>query len=283
MNFPSRPNQLPEDMTETVRRALSEDLGSGDITAALIPEHKHAQGYIVSKDTGYICGIPWAQEAFRQLDDTACLNWHVQEGDRIEPGQKLCDLRGHARALMSGERTALNFLQTLSATATQTTNYTKLIQHTAATLLDTRKTLPGLRTAQKYAVTVGGGRNHRMGLFDAYLIKENHIVSCGSIAASIAKARAVSPGKTVQIEVQNLDEMEAALAAHADIVMLDNFSIDQLKQAVAQNQNRAKLEASGGIEDGQLVRIAETGVDYISVGALTKHCRALDLSLLIDF
>ena len=283
MNSPSPPNQLPEDLTETVRRALTEDLGSGDITAALIPEHKHAEGRIISKDNGYICGIPWAQESFRQLNDAVCLDWHVQEGEPIEPGQNLCDLRGPARALMSGERTALNFLQTLSATATQTANFTKLIQHTAATLLDTRKTLPGLRTAQKYAVTVGGGRNHRMGLFDAYLIKENHIVSCGGIAASIAKARAVSPGKTVQIEVQNLDELEAALVAHADIVMLDNFSIDQLTQAVAQNQNRAKLEASGGIEDGQLVRIAETGVDYISVGALTKHCRALDLSLLIDF
>ncbi|MEC7997461.1 MAG: carboxylating nicotinate-nucleotide diphosphorylase, partial [Pseudomonadota bacterium] len=204
------------------------------------------------------------------------------EGDPIEPGQKLCDLRGPAKALMSGERTALNFLQTLSATTTQTANFAKLIQHTPATLLDTRKTLPGLRTAQKYAVAVGGGKNHRMGLFDAYLIKENHIVSCGGIAAAIAKAQAISPGKTVQIEVQNLDEMEAALTAHADVIMLDNFSISELEQAVSQNESRAKLEASGGIEDGQLVKIAETGVDYISVGALTKHCRALDLSLLID-
>ena len=269
-------------MTETVRRALTEALGSGDITAALIPAHKHAEGSIVSKDNGYICGIPWAQEAFRQLNDAVCLDWHVQEGEPIEPGQKLCDLRGPAKALMSGERTALNFLQTLSATTTQTANFAKLIQHTSATLLDTRKTLPGLRTAQKYAVAVGGGKNHRMGLFDAYLIKENHIVSCGGIAAAIAKARAISPGKTVQIEVQNLDEMEAALTAHADVIMLDNFSISELEQAVSQNRSRAKLEASGGIEDGQLVKIAETGVDYISVGALTKHCRALDLSLLID-
>ena len=282
MNRPSCPNKLPEDITETVRRALAEDLGGGDITAALISEHKHAQGYIVSKDTGHICGIPWALEVFRQLNNDVCLDWRVQEGDPIEPGQKLCDLRGPAKALMSGERTALNFLQTLSATTTQTANFAKLIQHTSATLLDTRKTLPGLRTAQKYAVAVGGGKNHRMGLFDAYLIKENHIVSCGGIAAAIAKARAISPGKTVQIEVQNLDEMEAALSAHADVIMLDNFSIDELEQAVSQNQSRAKLEASGGIEDCQLVRIAETGVDYISVGALTKHCRALDLSLLID-
>ena len=282
MNRPSPPNQLPPDITETVRRALAEDLGSGDITAALIPEHKHAKGRIVSKDIGCICGIPWAHEAFRQLNEAVCLDWHVQEGDPIEPGQKLCNLRGPARALMSGERTALNFLQTLSATTTQTANFAKLIQHTSAALLDTRKTLPGLRTAQKYAVAVGGGKNHRMGLFDAYLIKENHIVSCGGIAPAIAKARAISPGKTVQIEVQNLDEMEAALTAHADVIMLDNFSINELEQAVAQNHSRAKLEASGGIEDGQLVRIAETGVDYISVGALTKHCRALDLSLLID-
>ena len=282
MNRPSPPNQLPEDITETVRRALAEDLGSGDITAALIPEHKHAKGHIVSKDTGCICGIPWAHEAFRQLNEAVCLDWHVQEGDPIEPGQKLCNLRGPARALMSAERTALNFLQTLSATTTQAANFAKLIQHTSATLLDTRKTLPGLRTAQKYAVAVGGGKNHRMGLFDAYLIKENHIVSCGGIAAAIAKAQAISPGKTVQIEVQNLDEMEAALTAHADVIMLDNFSISELEQAVSQNESRAKLEASGGIEDGQLVKIAETGVDYISVGALTKHCRALDLSLLID-
>ena len=282
MNRPSCPNKLPEDIAETVRRALAEDLGGGDITAALIPEHKHAQGYIVSKDTGHICGIPWALEVFRQLNNDVCLDWRVQEGDPIEPGQKLCDLRGPAKALMSGERTALNFLQTLSATATQTANLAKLILHTSATLLDTRKTLPGLRTAQKYAVAVGGGKNHRMGLFDAYLIKENHIVSCGGIADAIAKARAISPGKTVQIEVQNLNEMEAALTAHADVIMLDNFTINELEQAVSQNQSRAKLEASGGIEDGQLVRIAEIGVDYISVGALTKHCRALDLSLLID-
>ncbi|MEC7894544.1 MAG: carboxylating nicotinate-nucleotide diphosphorylase [Pseudomonadota bacterium] len=282
MNRPSCPNKLPEDIAETVRRALAEDLGGGDITAALISEHKHAQGYIVSKDTGRICGIPWALEVFRQLNNDVCLDWRVEEGDPIEPGQKLCDLRGPAKALMSGERTALNFLQTLSATTTQTANFAKLIQHTPATLLDTRKTLPGLRTAQKYAVAVGGGKNHRMGLFDAYLIKENHIVSCGGIAAAIAKARAISPGKTVQIEVQNLDEMEAALTAHADVIMLDNFSISELEQAVSQNKSRAKLEASGGIEDGQLVKIAETGVDYISVGALTKHCRALDLSMLID-
>ena len=282
MNRPSCPNKLPDDIAETVRRALAEDLGGGDITAALISEHKHAQGYIVSKDTGRICGIPWAREVFRQLNNDVCLDWRVEEGDPIEPGQKLCDLRGPAKPLMSGERTALNFLQTLSATTTQTANFAKLIQHTSATLLDTRKTLPGLRTAQKHAVAVGGGKNHRMGLFDAYLIKENHIVSCGGIAAAIAKARAISPGKTVQIEVQNLDEMEAALTAHADVIMLDNFSISELEQAVSQNRSRAKLEASGGIEDGQLVKIAETGVDYISVGALTKHCRALDLSLLID-
>ena len=191
MNSPSPPNQLPEDMTETVRRALTEDLGSGDITAALIPAHKYAEGRIVSKDNGYICGIPWAQEAFRQLNDAVCLDWHVQEGDPIKPGQKLCDLRGPARALMSGERTALNFLQTLSATATQTANFTKLIQHTAFST-NTRKTQG--RAAQKYAVTVGGGRNHRMGLFDACLIQENPIVSCGVLLLD-REGRAVGPAK----------------------------------------------------------------------------------------
>ena len=183
---------------------------------------------------------------------------------------------------MSGERSALNFLQTLSATATQTARHVKLIRHTQATLLDTRKTLPGLRTAQKYAVTIGGGKNHRMGLFDAYLIKENHIVSCGGIDAAIQKARAATPGKTVQIEVRSIEEMENALTAGADIIMLDNFSIDELKRAVVKNQGRVKLEASGGIKEDQLVRIAETGVNYISMGALTKSCIAIDLSLLID-
>ena len=266
-----------------MRRALAEDLGDGDITAALISGHKHARGRIISKDTGVICGIPWAGEVFHQLDNDVCLEWHVQEGDLIKPGQELCDLRGPARAIMSGERSALNFLQTLSATATQTARFVKLIRHTQATLLDTRKTLPGLRTAQKYAVTVGGGKNHRMGLFDAYLIKENHIVSCGGIDAAIQKARAATPGKTVQIEVRSIEEMENALTAGADIIMLDNFSIDELKRAVFKNQRRAKLEASGGIKEDQMVRIAETGVNYISVGALTKICVAVDLSLLVDF
>ena len=277
------PHSIPEDIAETVRRALAEDLGDGDITAALISGHKHARGRIISKDTGVICGIPWAREVFHQLDNDVCLEWHVQEGDLIKPGQELCDLRGPARAIMSGERSALNFLQTLSATATQTARFVKLIRHTQATLLDTRKTLPGLRTAQKYAVTVGGGKNHRMGLFDAYLIKENHIVSCGGIDAAIHKARAATPDKTVQIEVRSLNEMEDALTAGADIIMLDNFSIGDLKRAVFKNQRRAKLEASGGIKEDQLVRIAETGVNYISLGALTKSCVAVDLSLLVDF
>ena len=277
-----RPHDILKNIAETVRRALDEDLGDGDITAALIPEQRRARGRIISKDNGVFCGIPWAIEVFHQLDDDVHLNWHVQEGDLIEPGQKLCDLQGPARALMSGERTALNFLQTLSATATQTASYVKLIQHTQAILLDTRKTLPGLRAAQKYAVTVGGGKNHRLGLFDAYLIKENHIVSCGGIVAAIRKARKVSPGRTIQIEVQSLDEMEAAITADADIIMLDNFSVSELRRAVLQNQSRAKLEASGGIKDDQLVKIAETGVNYVSVGALTKNCKALDLSLLVD-
>lgn len=274
--------KIPSDVKEAVQIALAEDIGSGDITAALIPPDKQARGRIVCKDTGVLCGIPWADETFRQLDSAVSLVWHVADGDPIEMGQILCQLEGPARAIMSGERTALNFMQTLSATATQTARLVAEISHTAATLLDTRKTLPGMRTAQKYAVQCGGAQNHRMGLFDAYLIKENHIASCGGIAEAISSARLLTPGKTVEIEVRDLEEFEIALQAEADIIMLDNFSLSGLVTAVKRNGGRAKLEASGGIEAGQLVKIAETGVDYISVGALTKHCHAIDLSLLID-
>lgn len=274
--------KIPSDVKEAVHIALAEDIGSGDITAALIPPDKQAHGKIVCKDTAVLCGIPWADETFRQLDSAVSLDWQVADGDPIEMGQLLCRLEGPARAIMSGERTALNFMQTLSATATQTARLVAEISHTAATLLDTRKTLPGMRTAQKYAVKCGGAQNHRMGLFDAYLIKENHIASCGGIAEAISSARLLTPGKTVEIEVRDLNELEIALRADADIIMLDNFSLSDLATAVKRNAGRAKLEASGGIEAGELVKIAETGVDYISVGALTKHCRAIDLSLLID-
>lgn len=274
--------KIPSDVKETVQNALTEDVGSGDITAALIPADKQARGRIVCKDTGILCGIAWANESFRQLDSAVLIHWLVADGEPIEMGQLLCEIEGPARAIMSAERTALNFLQTLSATATQTAKLVAEISHTAATLLDTRKTLPGMRTAQKYAVRCAGAENHRMGLFDAYLIKENHIASCGGIAEAISSARLLTPGKTVEIEVRDLKELEIALQAEADIIMLDNFSISDLATAVKRNDGRAKLEASGGIEAGQLVKIAETGVDYISVGAITKHCRAIDLSLLID-
>ena len=270
------------DVADVVRNALAEDVGSGDITAALIPASKLAEGRIICKDVGVLCGSPWAQETFRQLDSSVSIDWQVEDGAAIEFGQVICTLTGPARAIMTGERTALNFLQTLSATATQTAKLVQQVSHTQTTLLDTRKTLPGLRKAQKYAVRIGGAENHRMGLFDAYLIKENHIASCGGIREAITAARELTPDKTVEIEVRNLDEMETALAAGADIIMLDNFSLTDLSAAVQRNGGRAKLEASGGIDGGQLVKIAETGVDYISIGALTKHCQAIDLSLLID-
>jgi nicotinate-nucleotide pyrophosphorylase (carboxylating) len=274
--------KIPSDVKKDVQTALAEDIGSGDITAALIPSDQQAQGKIICKDTGVLCGIPWADETFRQLDSNISISWHVADGDPIEMSQLLCRIKGPARAIMSGERTALNFLQTLSATATQTATLVAEISHTAATLLDTRKTLPGMRAAQKYAVRCAGAKNHRMGLFDNYLIKENHIASCRGIAEAISSARLLKPGKPVEIEVRDLKQLETALQAEADIIMLDNFPLSDLATAVIRNAGRAKLEASGGIEAGQLVKIAETGVDYISVGAITKHCRAIDLSLLID-
>ena len=271
---------LPDDIQTTVATALAEDIGDGDITASLISEDKVIQAKIIAKQSAVLCGAPWVDAVFAQLDPNVKLAWRISEGEKFTPQQVLLELNGPARAILSGERCALNFLQTLSATATQTNEFSKLVKHTNAEILDTRKTLPGLRTAQKYAVAIGGGKNHRMGLFDAYLIKENHIAACGSISAAITKARELNPGKEVEIEVQNLSELNLALDAGADIIMLDNFDQPSTAEAVAVTGGRAKLEASGGIDAEQLVAIAESGVDYISIGALTKHCQAVDLSLL---
>ncbi|MDA1372325.1 MAG: carboxylating nicotinate-nucleotide diphosphorylase [Proteobacteria bacterium] len=275
-------DNLPSDIATVVRSALSEDIGSGDITAALIPAAKAASAIIISREEGILCGIPWVNEVFSQIDESIRLDWVLDEGVQFDSNQILARLVGPARALMTGERTALNFLQTLSATATQTHALTSLVAHTAVQLLDTRKTLPGLRTAQKYAVRTGGGRNHRMGLFDAYLIKENHIAACGGIATAIATARHLQPQLPVEVEVQSLEQLQQALHAHADVILLDNFDLPMLREAVASNHGQTKLEASGGIDKELLVKIAETGVDYISIGALTKHCRAIDLSLLLE-
>ncbi len=271
----------PKDLADIVKQALDEDMGSGDITAQLIPENTTIAAIIVAKESGVLCGSPWAEAVFKQLDSNIELAWQLEEGQGFSSGQTLLQLKGSARTIMTGERTALNFLQTLSATATQTQSLVKSVRHTNVSILDTRKTLPGLRTAQKYAVRVGGGTNHRMGLFDAFLIKENHIAACGGIQAAITAARKLHPDKPVEVEVTNLEELDQALAAKADIVMLDNFALQALSLAVERNDGQAKLEASGGIDEETLVSIAETGVDYISVGALTKNCRAIDLSLLI--
>ncbi|MBD9657474.1 carboxylating nicotinate-nucleotide diphosphorylase [Pseudomonas sp. PDM12] len=271
--------ELRAEIEANVRRSLREDIGSGDITAQLIPESRLANATVITRDSAVICGTAWVNEVFRQLDPRVAVHWQVADGQQVAPDQALFHLEGPARALLSGERTALNFLQTLSAVATRCQHYAALVQGTKVKLLDTRKTLPGLRLAQKYAVTQGGCHNHRIGLFDAFLIKENHIAACGGIAAAVATARTIAPGKPVEVEVENLDELEQALTAGADIVMLDELSLDDMRRAVTINAGRAKLEASGGVNESTLRSIAETGVDYISIGTLTKDVKAVDLSM----
>lgn len=271
---------VAEHIRASVQNALAEDIGSGDITAGLIPEQTPAQATVISRETAILCGRPWFDEVFRQLDTRVQIVWHARDGDRIEADQPLCDLSGPARSLLSGERTALNFLQTLSGTATQTRAYVDAVRGTRAVILDTRKTLPGLRAAQKYAVTCGGGHNHRLGLYDAVLIKENHIAAAGSVRAVLARARAaVAPDITIEIEVESLDQLHEALGAGATRALLDNFDLARLTAAVRETAGRATLEASGGITLDNIRAIAETGVDFISVGGLTKHVRAIDLSL----
>ena len=274
-------DNLPNDIKETIRIALAEDLGDGDITSELIPASKTIEAIVLSREEAVVCGVDWVNEVFAQIDSNVSIDWSVEEGMLVNAGTELLKLRGSARSILSGERTALNFLQTLSATASQTRYFIDLLAETSVTLLDTRKTLPGLRSAQKYAVRIGGGTNHRLGLFDAFLIKENHIDACGGIPKAIAAARALHPEKTVEIEVQNLPEFMHAIEAEPDIIMLDNFSIDSMKEAVVLNQGRCKIEASGGIQQDQLVNIAKTGVDYISIGGLTKNCQAIDLTMLV--
>lgn len=260
---------------------LAEDVGSGDLTASIIPETKQANARVVTREAMVVCGQAWFEAVFRQLDPTIVIKWQVQEGGDVSAGNLLCQLHGPARALLTGERTALNLLQTLSATATVARRYANAVTGSGCKVLDTRKTLPGLRLAQKYAVQCGGCVNHRIGLFDAILIKENHIIAAGSIGAAIAQARAIS-NVMVEIEVESLDELQEALAAHPDRIMLDNFSLEQLKSAVAMNQGQVELEASGNISLETIRDIAETGVDYISIGALTKNVQAIDLSMRIE-
>ncbi|ORM55781.1 nicotinate-nucleotide diphosphorylase [Pantoea conspicua] len=276
--------RIEGDIPEAVARALQEDLGGEidadrDITAQLLPAETQAHAQVITREAGVFCGKRWVEEVFIQLGSHATLTWHVADGDRIEADQPLFDIKGPARLLLTAERTALNFVQTLSGAATEVSRYVALLAGSQTQLLDTRKTLPGLRTALKYAVLCGGGSNHRLGLSDAYLIKENHIIASGSIRQAVEKAQWLHPDVPVEVEVESLEELSQALEAAADIVMLDNFSLEGMRAAVALNQGRALLEVSGNVTETTLPLIAQTGVDYVSVGALTKHVRALDLSM----
>jgi nicotinate-nucleotide pyrophosphorylase (carboxylating) len=278
--------ELIAHITASVHGALAEDIGSGDLTAALVPEGQQAQARIITRDNAVICGQPWVKEVFRQLDPAIAIEWHVGEGDDATTDQALCVLRGPARPLLTGERTALNFLQTLSAVASATRVCTAAIAGTRARILDTRKTVPGLRLAQKYAVRIGGGTNHRMGLYDGILVKENHIVAAGSITAAVRRAREQDSGVLLEVEVETLVQAEEALVAGADRLLLDNFNIALMIEAVALRDRLAPgttLEASGGINFDNLRPVAETGVDFISIGALTKNIRAVDLSMRFVF
>jgi len=272
----------PEVVRADAARALAEDIGSGDVTAALIDPAARARARIVCREAAVLAGAPWADECFGQLDPNVRIHWHHRDGDRIAADAALCELEGNARALVAGERNALNFLQTLSGTATVTRTYVDAIAGTRAKIIDTRKTIPGLRLAQKYAVRCGGGHNHRMGLYDAILIKENHVTAAGGVAHAIRAARAASPGVFLDCEVESLDELRAAIEAGADRVLLDEFSDAMLRDAVALAAGRVPLEVSGSVNLERVRAIAETGVDCISIGALTKHVRAIDLSMRFD-
>lgn len=262
-----------------VRRALAEDLGPGDATADLLPAEAMAQAYVITREAAVLCGQDWFEACFRELDADMAITWHAADGDRLDAGQTFVEMSGSARALVSAERCALNFVQTLSATATVTAAHAAAVAGTRTRILDTRKTLPGLRIAQKYAVRCGGGSNHRIGLFDAMLIKENHIAAAGSLTAAVRAARAYHPQLLLEVEVENFAELDEALAAGVDRVMLDEFSDADLGRAVAQVAGRAEIEVSGGVDFSRLKNIAASGVDFISVGALTKHVRAIDLSM----
>lgn len=273
---------LRQSRIESVAQSLREDIGNGDITAQLIAADTSASGKVITREHAVIAGREWVNEVFHQIDRDVVLDWQVEDGQSVDPDQLLFRMSGLARSLLTAERAALNWLQTLSAVATHAARYAALISHTQTQLLDTRKTLPGLRLAQKYAVTCGGCSNHRLGLWDAFLIKENHIAACGSIAAAVRAARELAPDKPVEIETENLNELQQALDAGADIIMLDEFSLADMRTAVAQTAGKARLEASGGINNNTLVAIAETGVDFISLGTLTKNLRAIDLSMRLD-
>lgn len=270
---------LTSAIAEDVAHALAEDIGTGDVTARLVPGAARAQAHVITREAAVLCGMDWFEACFQQIDRDTRIRWHARDGDRLAAGQIICELTGHARALLSAERTSLNFLQTLSAVSTATRAFVDAVAGTRAAILDTRKTIPGLRLAFKYAVRNAGGTNHRMGLYDAVLIKENHIAAAGGIAAALSKARAMAPGIPTQIEVENLAQLGEAIASSAKLILLDNFDLPELREAVKLTAGRALLEASGGITLQTVRAIAETGVDRISVGSLTKDVRAVDLSM----
>lgn len=277
----SIPN-LVADIQRTVSAALAEDVGSGDITAQLIPADREARARVITREECTICGRAWVEEVFRQLDPALRLTWHCEDGDRVAADTVLFELEGNARAILTGERTALNFLQTLSGTATTAAQYAERAAGTSIKILDTRKTIPGLRSAQKYAVLCGGCHNHRIGLYDAFLIKENHIAAAGGIDRAIAQARNIKPEALVEVEVENLAELKQALDSGADVIMLDEFSDEDTQTALSLAKGKAKIEISGSVDSEQLQQLARLDVDYISSGSLTKHLRAIDLSLRID-
>ena len=279
MNGPDPTHPDPLYVGQTVATALQEDVGSGDLTAQLIPADRTAHATVITREDAVLCGTAWFDEVFRQIDPRARVKWSAHDGDRVRADQQLCALEGPARSLLTGERTALNFLQMLSATATVTRKYVDAVAGTKCRILDTRKTIPGLRVGQKYAVRCGGGTNHRIGLFDAILVKENHIAAAGSIASAVAAARQLNSRVLLEVEVENLEQLREAIDARVDRVLLDNFSLDQMRDAVKITQGRTQLEASGNMSLDTLRAVAETGVDFISVGSLTKHVRAVDLSM----
>jgi nicotinate-nucleotide pyrophosphorylase (carboxylating) len=277
---------IPKDLASQVATALSEDVGSGDATALLVPATQKVRGRVITREDAVLCGRPWVQETFRQLDPQIRLTWHAADGDRIAANSVIFEISGPARAVLTGERTALNFLQLLSATASAARLFADAVAGTGCRILDTRKTLPGLRTAQKYAVLCGGAQNHRIGLYDMVLIKENHIAAAGSLSGAIAAARSVAPQLPVEVEVESLAEFREALAARPDIILLDEFNEPDMREAVKINRADAhpvKIEASGSVSLETVRAIAATGVDYISVGSITKHVRAVDLSMRLEF
>ncbi len=274
--------KLPENITAQVKRALTEDIGTGDVTADLIPQENTSTAKVVCRDDAILVGVAWFNEVFHQIDETVDINWNFKDGDHVKANEILCTLSGNSRSILSGERAALNFTQTLSATATQTNRYVKLIAHTKTKVLDTRKTIPNMRDAQKYAVLCGGGKNHRIGLYDMILIKENHIMAAGSITAAVAQAKQLHPKIRVEVETENLEEFREASKAGADVIMLDDFDLKTMRIAVDENAGKIDLEASGGVNLDTILAIAETGVDFISVGQITKDINAVDLSMRFD-